>query len=168
MALFQACNAYAQSTYIEDVKNFGYASGEGLACGASRYPTYELIARSYLVSAATSDAEQAKGMFEYNSAKARAYMNKRRDGFLGCDEINVRFDNQKIFNSKLYKNGTLKLPDGKIIKPRAKYNPNDLYDRTENEREKLDAHYNKALKKKKMQAKKEGIYEKILKQETKR
>ena len=168
LAIFYTYNASAQTSYIEDVKNFGYASGEGLACGASRYPTYELIARAYLVSAASSDKEQATGMYEYNSAKARAYMNKHRDGFLGCEEINTRFNNQKIFNSKLYKNGTLKLPDGKIIKPRGKYNPNNLYDRNENEKEKLDAYYNEVLKKKQLQAKKEGIYEKILKQEAKR
>jgi hypothetical protein len=68
----------------------------------------------------------------------------------------------------LYKNGTLKLPDGKIIKPRGKYNPNNLYDRSENEKEKLDAYYDKILKKKQQQAKKEGIYEKILKQEAER
>lgn len=151
----------AKADYIEDVKNLGYASGEGLACGASRYKSYELVARAYLVSSARSDSEQAEGMYAYNTAKARAYMKKRADGLLGCSEINARFDKQKIFNTKLYKNGTLKMPDGKIIKPRQKYDATLVYDRNSNERERLNAYYDKLIAKKKQQAQKEGIYEKI-------
>lgn len=95
---------------------------KGLACGAERYPSYELIARAYLVSKARSDSEQADGMYEYNKAKATAFMEKRGDGYFGCDEVNRRFNNQKIFKSTLYKNGTIKFPDGKVIKPRRAYN----------------------------------------------
>ena len=68
LAVFPA----AAATYLEDVRNLGYVSGEGLACGAERYPSYELIARAYLVSKARSDSEQADGMYEYNKAKATA------------------------------------------------------------------------------------------------
>ena len=161
-------SAYSNSTYIDDVKNFGYVSGEGLACGASRYPTYELIVRAYLVSAAKSDDEQAKGMYEYNAAKAKAYMGIRSLNYSGCSEINERFNNQKIFNSKLYKNGTLKLPDGKIIKPRKKYNPNYLSDRNKDERTSLNEYYDKVLEKKQKSAKKQGIYQKILKEENRK
>lgn len=158
--LFGAMSA-AQAGYIEDVKTLGYASGEGLACGASRYKAYELVARAYLVSSARSDKEQAEGMYAYNSAKASAYMKKRADGLLGCSEINNRFDNQKIFKTKLYKNGTLKMPDGKIIKPRQKYDATLVYDKNSDERERLNAYYDKLLAKKRKQARKEGIYEKI-------
>ncbi|MBR5599337.1 MAG: hypothetical protein IKW39_04775 [Alphaproteobacteria bacterium] len=160
--------ALANNSYIEDVKSFGYVAGEGLACGAERYPTYELIARTFLVSSAKSDEEQAKGMFEYNSAKAEAYMSKKQDGLFGCNEINQRFNNQNIFNSKLYKNGKLKLPDGKVIIPRQKYNPNYLYDRSKDERSVLNAYYDKIIAKRNQKAKKEGIYQKIRQQENSR
>ena len=166
--LFITSSAHANNNYIEDVKNLGYVAGEGLACGASRYPSYELVARAFLVSSARSDSEQAEGMYEYNNAKATAYINKRRDGLFNCNEINSRFNNQKIFSSKLYKNGTLKLPDGKVVKPRQKYNPNYLYDRTENEREKLNAFYNKIMLKRQKLAHKEGIYKKINNEENRR
>jgi len=166
--VFMTSSAFANNNYLEDVKNFGYVAGEGLACGASRYPSYELVARAFLVSSARSDSEQAKGMYEYNNAKATAYINKRSDGLLNCSEINSRFDNQKIFNAKLYKNGTLKMPDGKVIKPRQKYNPNYLYNRSENEREKLNVFYNKIIAKRQKQAQKEGIYQKIRSQESRR
>lgn len=153
--------------YLEDVKTLGYASGEGLACGAKRYPSYELVARAFMVSSARSDNEQAEGMYKYNQAKAHAYMNKRKDGLFGCDEINERFNKQKIFETKLYKNGTLKMPDGKVIKPRQKYDPMLLYNRDEDERGRLNAVYDKLIARKKKQAQKEGIFKKMREAELK-
>jgi hypothetical protein len=151
----------ATADYIEDVKNLGLISGEGVACGAKRYPAYEMVARSYLISAAKSDEEQNKGMYAYNEAKALSYMRIRRSGNWGCDEIKAKFDKQEIFKTKLYKNGTLKMPDGKVIKPRVAYDATKVYDRNSNEREYLDAHYDNLIAKKRAQAQKEGIYEKI-------
>lgn len=158
----------AKADYLEDVRNLGYISGGGIACGARRYKSYELVARAYLVSAAHSDDEQEKGMYEYNTAKAQAYIQKRRDGLIGCEEINQRFERQKIFKTKLYKNGRLKMPDGKIITPRNFYDATLLYDKKVDERERLNAYYDKLMAKKKKQAQKEGIYQKIRQAEAKR
>ena len=160
-------NSSAQTQYLEDLETLGYVSGEGLACGARRYKAYELICRAFLVSSAKSDDEQKEGMYKYNEAKAEGYLSKKNSGLLGCDEVRIRFDRQKIFNTKVYKNGTLKMPDGKIIKPRYKYDPNTLYDRQSNEKEHLDEHYDKIMAKKKQQAKEQGIYEKIRQEEMK-
>ncbi len=160
LSLTAACPAAADN-YLEDIKNLGYVSGQGLACGAERYPSYELIARAYMVSSARTDAEQAEGMYAYNAAKARAYISKRQDGYLGCNDINRTFNNQKIFKAKLHKNGTIHLPDGKIITPRQKYDPNLLYNRDEDERGRLNAYYDKLIQKKKKRAQKQGIFQKI-------
>lgn len=168
--VFALCltGGYASAaSYLEDVRNLGYVSGEGLACGAKRYPSYELIARAYLVSRAGSDSEQADGMYEYNKAKATAFMDKRGEGYFGCDEVNMRFNRQKIFQSKLYKNGKIKLPDGKIIMPRQEYDVTQVYNRSEDERGKLNAYYDKVMAKKQRQAVKEGIYQKIKQEEMK-
>lgn len=165
--LLVICQAVAANNYLEDIRTLGYVSGEGLACGASRYPSYELVARAYLVSSARSDKEQADGMYAYNSAKARAYMNKRREGLMGCEEINARFDKQKIFKAALYKNGTIKMPDGKVIKPRQEYDPRLLYNRNDDERSRLNAYYDKLQAKKKRQAQKGGIFNKIREEELK-
>lgn len=160
-SLFMAVPAIAADNYLEDVKNLGYVSGQGLACGATRYPSYELVARAYMVSSARSDTEQANGMYAYNAAKARAYISKRRDGYLGCSGINEIFNNQKIFKAKLQKDGTIRMPDGKVIIPRQKYDPTLLYNRDEDERGRLNAYYNKLLLKKKKQAQKQGVFQKI-------
>ncbi|MCM1323461.1 MAG: hypothetical protein NC218_04805 [Acetobacter sp.] len=161
------CQAIAADNYLEDVRTLGYVSGEGLACGAERYPSYELVARAFLVSSARSDKEQADGMYAYNSAKARAYMNKRREGLMGCEEVKERFNKLKIFNAALYKDGRIKMPDGKLIKPRQKYDPRLLYNRNEDERSRLNAYYDKLQEKKKRQAQKEGIFKKIREEELK-
>ena len=58
-----------EMNYIDEVKALGSVAGQGLACGASRYDTYELLARAILISKASSDAEQARGMYAYNEAK---------------------------------------------------------------------------------------------------
>ena len=153
--------------YIEDVKNLGYVAGEGLACGAQRYKAYELVARAYLVSSASSDQEQEKGMNEYNQAKAQAFLSKRHDGLWNCDAINRRFNKQQIFKTKLYKDGRLKMPDGKVIIPRDEYDATLLYDINEDERERLNELYDNIMARKRKQAQKEGIYDKIRKAEAK-
>lgn len=167
LAFALANGSSAQAQYLEDLEALGYVSGEGLACGAKRYKAYELISRAFLVSSAKSDAEQKEGMYKYNEAKAEGYLSKRNSGLLGCDEVRRRFDRQKIFNTKVYRNGTLKMPDGKIIKPRYKYDPNTLYDRQSDEKEHMDEHYDKIMAKKKKQAKEQGIYDKIRQEEMK-
>ena len=165
-ALLISPEVYA-TTYIEEMKGLGYVSGEGLACQAKRYPSYELIARAYMVTKAKSDKEQADGMYAYNEAKLNAYLERRQDDYIDCMAINKIFNHQKIFQSKLYKNGTIKTPDGKILKPRQKYNPELLYNRQEDERSKIDSYYTKAMNKRKENAQKQGIYRKIQQQEMK-
>jgi len=156
------------SSYLEEMRALGYVSGEGLACNAKRYPYYERLARSYLITKAKTDEEQAEGMYEYNKAKAKAFISKRGDGYLDCADISRRFNRQEIFKSKLHKNGTIKLPDGKIIRPRQNYDVSLVYNSNENERQKLNEYYDKALLLKKKRAKKEGIYQKIKKYEQNR
>ena len=151
----------AFADYLADVKNLGYVSGTGIACNAERYKSYEFIARAYLVSAARSDEEQEKGMYEYNTAKAEAFLYKLKDGLWDCAETNQRFNQQKIFQTKIYKNGKLKMPDGKIIRPRRNYDVSLVYDKNVNEREHLLSYYEKIVAGQKRKIKQEGIYDKI-------
>ena len=159
--IFFATISNAFADYLADVKNFGYISGTGIACNVDRYKSYEMIARAYLVSAARSDEEQAKGMYEYNTAKAEAFLYKLKDGLWDCAEVNRRFSQQKIFRTKVYKNGTLKMPDGKIIRPRQNYDVTLVYDKNSNEREHLLAYYEKIIDGQRKKIKQEGIYDKI-------
>ena len=119
---------YAQKIgYIEEVETLGYIAGQGMACGASKFQTFEMLARAILITKAPTDQVQAKGMYAYNRAKADGYYAKQVDGFFDCDNINRRFDNQLIYQITLYADGSLKMPDGKLFTPRHPYDATLLY-----------------------------------------
>lgn len=141
MILINSMPAAAQMPYIEEVRALGSVAGQGLACGASKYDNFELLARAILISKAPSNNIQAQGMYAYNEEKANAYISKQYDGFYNCAEINRRFDNQAIFQATLYTDGTIKMPDGTIITPREPYDASQIYQKNAKIREDLQAIY---------------------------
>ena len=122
-------SARAQMPYLDEVKALGAVAGQGMACGASKYSTFELLARAILISKAPSDKMQSDAVYAYNEAKANAYISKQMDGFFECDAINRRFDNQDIFKATLYRDGTLKMPDGTLVTPRQPYDATLVYNK---------------------------------------
>ncbi len=85
--LLNAGLAFSAEPYIEEVKALGIVSGQGLACGASKFDTFEMLARSILITKASSDRQQAEGMRVYNEAKADAYISKQMDGFTNASRL---------------------------------------------------------------------------------
>ena len=134
-------NSYAQMPYIDEVRALGAVAGQGLACGAAKYNTFEMLARAILISKAPTDDMQAKGMYAYNEEKANAYFSKQMDGFYECELINRRFNAQDIFKATLYADGTIKMPDGNIVTPRKPYDASLIYDKKNNESTKAQAIY---------------------------
>ena len=134
----------AEPTYIEEVQSLGFVSGQGLACQASKYDTFEMLARAILVTKAKSDAMQEEGMRAYNDAKAEAFISKIRDNMSDCASIAASFDNQKIFKAVLYGDGSIKMPDGKTITPRQAYDPTFVYQKDPEARNKMIKMYQDA------------------------
>lgn len=132
----------AQMPYIEEIRALGAISGQGMACGATKYDTFEMLARAILISKSPTDALQGKAMYVYNEEKANAYISKQMDGFYGCEEINRRFNAQDIFKAVLYDDGTIQMPDGTIITPRKAYDANFLYKKDNTRLDKAKAIYN--------------------------
>lgn len=128
LSFFLFINVSHSQTYIEEVQALGVISGQGLACGAKRYDTYEMLARAILITKASSNAMQEQGMRVYNEEKANTYVSKQFDGFFDCANIRRRFDSQEIFKTTLYRDGTIKMPDGEIFTPRTPYDVTLLYD----------------------------------------
>ena len=130
--LLYAANTYAMSittpSYLEEMQALGTVSGMGMACGAPKYATFEMLARAILLTKAVSDENQAEGMLAYNTAKADAFLAKQADGLYNCAEINARFNDQKIFKTILYGDGTIKMYDGTIYYPRSAYDATLLKD----------------------------------------
>ena len=117
----------ADPTYIEEVQSMGYLSGLGLACQASKYDTFEMLARAFLISKATSNEQQEEGMKAFNEAKVESFVSKIKDNMSRCSQIAASFDKQRIFKTVLYGDGTMKMPDGTIIKPRQAYDSTLVY-----------------------------------------
>ncbi len=140
--LYGAVSAHAQMPYIEEVRALGAISGQGLACGASKYDTFELLARAILLTKSPSDKLQRDAIYAYSEEKANAYMSKEMDGFFECQQINRRFDNQEIFKAVLYADGTIKMPDGQILTPRKPYDASMIYKKNPKVREEAKAIYN--------------------------
>lgn len=132
----------AQMPYLEEVKALGVISGQGLACGASKYDTFELLARAILLTKSPSDKIQNDAVYAYSEAKANAYMSKEIDGYFECAEINRRFDAQEIFKAVLYADGAIKMPDGTLLTPRKAYDATMIYKKLDNERQRAKAIYN--------------------------
>ena len=140
LSLF-AAPAEAQMAYLDEVRALGAVAGQGLACGASKYGTFEMLAMAILISKAPNDSLQAQAMYAYNEEKANAYLSKQYDGLFECDEINARFDAQGIFEATLYADGTIKMPDGKIITPRRPYDARQIYNPDKQARQKAQKIY---------------------------
>ncbi len=148
LSIICVSNAWAQRqmTYVEEVQALGFVAGQGLACGATKQDTFEMLARAIIITKATSDSNQANGMYAFNAAKADAYFSKQMDGFFDCATINRRFDRQDIFKIVLYADGSLKMPDGKVIEPRKPYDARILMTKNDKARQEAQAIYNKGDK----------------------
>ena len=147
LVLFAFAASAQEATYLEEVQSLGAVAGQGLACNASKYDNFELLARAIMVSKAPSDAAQAEGMQAYNEYKAMAFISKMRDGLADCKAINQAFDKQSIFRATLYGDGTIKMPDGKIITPRKPYDATLIYQKDPEMRQKYIDYYQKKMDK---------------------
>ena len=63
IGMFWAFSAQAQMPYLDEVKALGAVAGQGMACGASKYDTFELLARAILISKAPSDKMQSEAVY---------------------------------------------------------------------------------------------------------
>lgn len=134
----------AQMPYIEEVRALGSIAGQGMACGSSKYPTFEMLARAVILTKAPNNRMMNDGVYAYNEEKANSFLSKQMDGFYECPLIVKHFDNQEIFNITLYADGTLKMPDGKIITPKTPYDASQLYSQDSKEIETAQKIYDKA------------------------
>ena len=118
---------WAQVSYVEEARTLGIVAGQGLACQSSKYDQFEMLARAIILTKAPSPQALQDGLYAYNAAKADIFLAKRKDGGYLCGEILRMFDNQDIFNTTLYEDGTLKMPDGQIITPKTPYDATKIY-----------------------------------------
>ncbi len=101
-------------------EQLGITAGLAAACqaDADTLKNYELIASRLIANPApTLDVEHAE-LKAYAQAKLNAMKDQKKKPQLSCREVLTRFKRQPLFGSVVYRDGTVKLPDGKIVKPK--------------------------------------------------
>ena len=133
----------AQMAYEDEARALGAVAGQGLACGSSKYDTFELLARAIILTKSPNDSLQSKALKIFTEEKADVFVSKQLDNFADCRRIVERFDAQDIFKATLYADGTVKMPDGQILTPRQPYDASMIYDKNSNVRQRAASIYNK-------------------------
>ena len=146
IALLMATPVNAQISYEEEARALGIVAGQGLACGSSKYDTFELLARAIILTKSPSDALQNKALKIFTEEKADVFVTNQLNNFADCPDVLKRFDNQDIFKATLYADGTIKMPDGQILTPRVPYDATKVYDKNANVRKRAAAIYSKEKK----------------------
>ena len=101
-----------------DAEELGLLAGLALACGSQKkLDDYELIASRLIANAAATEQEEKNQIRVYMQAKWNAMQRQKNDPALTCSEVLERFDQLPLFNSIVYRDGSVKLPDGKWSKP---------------------------------------------------
>jgi hypothetical protein len=143
MILVMATPVRAQMAYEDEARALGAIAGQGLACGATKYDTFELLARAIILTKSPNDTAQTKALKIFTEEKADVFVAKQLDNFADCRSIISRFDAQDIFKTTLYGDGTLKMPDGQILTPRQPYDASLIYDKKSNARQRANSIYAK-------------------------
>lgn len=141
--LLMATPVKAQMSYEEEARALGIIAGQGLACGSSKYDTFELLARAIILTKSPSEAMQSRALKIFTEEKADVFVTQQLNNFADCQNVIKRFDAQDIFNATLYGDGTIKMPDGQILTPRVPYDATMIYDRKSNVRQRASAIYGK-------------------------
>ena len=103
---------------LSELQQLGITAGVAGACGAGeKLKTFELIANRIIVNPTATVEEEKKQLKEFAAYKFSAYQEQKQRPTLSCREVIERFDSLPIFKSVIYADGTIKLPDGRIIKP---------------------------------------------------
>ncbi|MBP5161014.1 MAG: hypothetical protein ILP11_03090 [Alphaproteobacteria bacterium] len=101
---------------MSDAQQLGAWAGMALACNAgNKLDDFELIASRIIGNQAASDEDRAKAFKEYAAEKLRTYNLQRKMPTDPCDQVLAHFDDLPIFRSEVYQDGSVKLPDGKVI-----------------------------------------------------
>ncbi|MBQ9089622.1 MAG: hypothetical protein IJY58_01055 [Alphaproteobacteria bacterium] len=104
---------------LSEIDKLAITAGAAQACNADRdkMTTYEMIVSRILVNPTRSEQAEQAVLTAYARKKLQTYQEQKSSPEIDCHEVLERFNNMPLFRSTVYRDGTLKLPDGKIIKP---------------------------------------------------
>ena len=104
---------------VPETEQLGLSAGVALACGVDRdqLKNYEMIASRLIVNPLKTDVAEKEALNAYAKAKLKAFKEQKQRNLIPCADVLKRFENQEIFKAVVYRDGTVKMPNGKVIKP---------------------------------------------------
>ena len=122
LGLLMPLEALANSRTAKGVsvtEQLGISAGVALACqvDTDQLKNYEMIASRIIVNPLKTDKEEKEALNIYAKAKLKAFQEQKKKSLMRCSEVLKRFEKQDIFKSVVYRDGTIKMPNGKVIKP---------------------------------------------------
>lgn len=104
---------------ITENQQLGMMAGLALACDAGgKLDDYELIASRIIANQAQTDADERKAVREYAEYKFSTFKEQKENPQASCGEVLDTFSHLPIFKSTVYADGSVKMPDGRLLKPR--------------------------------------------------
>lgn len=103
---------------MSDAEQLGMMAGLAMACGSTKkLEDYELISSRLIANPAVSEEIEKQHIRMYMQAKWDAMQRQQKDPPVSCKEVLEHFNKLPIFNSIVYRDGSVKLPDGTWSKP---------------------------------------------------
>ena len=103
---------------MSDAEQLGMMAGFASACGATnKLDDFELIASRLIANAAPTEQAEKKQIRIYMQNKFEAIQRQKQEAPVPCSEILESFNKLPLFDSIVYRDGSVKLPDGTWSKP---------------------------------------------------
>ena len=103
---------------MTDTEQLGMMAGLAAACGATqKLEDFELIASRLIANPAPSEEIEKQQIRIYMQEKWEAMQRQQKNPPISCPEVLERFNQLPLFNSIVYRDGSVKFPDGTWSKP---------------------------------------------------
>ena len=103
---------------MSDAEQLGMMAGLAAACGSTKkLEDFELISSRLLANPAASEAIEKQQIRLYMQAKWDAMQRQKKHPPVSCKEVLEHFNHLPLFNSIVYRDGSVKFPDNTWSKP---------------------------------------------------
>ena len=108
---------------MSEAEQLGMTAGLAAACGAQKLSDFELIASRLIANAAPTEKAEKQQIRAYMQMRYNTIQRQKKDAPIPCSEILEHFNQIPLFNAIVYRDGSVKLPDGVWSKPIRPLNP---------------------------------------------
>lgn len=103
---------------MSDTEQLGMMAGLAAACGATqKLEDFELISSRLIANPTASEEIEKQQIRIYMQAKWEAMQRQQKNPPISCNEVLDHFEKLPLFQSIVYRDGSVKLPDGTWSKP---------------------------------------------------